>query len=205
MPKIVDAAEQRAHIRRAALTTFARRGLTGTGLAHVAAEAGISRASLYHYYADKAALISDVARELLVEEERLFANATNFAGPADERIQHLARAVVARFDTWARLGRPLLEIWAKDTRRLKPLLRRLREKLADLIRDGQQRGEIDSCVEPEAAAALIVGMIDGLLLQVFVDPTGLASDQSMQDTFALALNRLLRPAAAERHNQRLTQ
>ncbi|NNL67364.1 MAG: TetR family transcriptional regulator, partial [Myxococcales bacterium] len=36
MPKQVDAVEQRRTIRRAARRVFARRGVHGTGLAHVA-------------------------------------------------------------------------------------------------------------------------------------------------------------------------
>ena len=72
MPKVVDAAEQRSRIREAARQVFARRGVAGTGLVHVAKAARISRSNLYHYYPDKAAPFRDLAQELLDEEEALF-------------------------------------------------------------------------------------------------------------------------------------
>ncbi|SRR5260370_25847494 len=50
---------------------FAQRGVDTAGLVHVARAAGIGRATLYHYYPDKAALVRDVVRELLLEEEKL--------------------------------------------------------------------------------------------------------------------------------------
>ena len=69
MPKIVDARAQRGEIRRAARRVFSRRGVAGTGLAHVAEAAGMGRSSLYHYYADKASLLRDLVRDLLAEVE----------------------------------------------------------------------------------------------------------------------------------------
>ena len=69
MPKLVDRVEQRREIRRAARHVFARRGVAGTGLTHVAEAAGMGRSSLYHYYPDKAALMRDLLREVMTEED----------------------------------------------------------------------------------------------------------------------------------------
>ena len=195
MPKIVDAGAQRARIRKAAMGVFAERGLAGTGLAHVAARAGLSRASLYHYYIDKAALLEDLARHLLADEERLFAEALRRDGPVRERLQTLAERVVARFGQWAAFGRPLLEIWARDLSALKPLLRQLRAALGTMIEQGQKSGEIDPALDPEATAMLVIGLIDGLMLQVMVDPGGTPAMAVMQKALAQALQRIIEPEA----------
>jgi AcrR family transcriptional regulator len=191
MPKIVDAGEQRARIRQAARAVFARRGLKGTGLAHVAAEVGMSRAGMYHYYADKHALVRDLGRELLAEEERLFAEALSASGTVVERIERLAGAVVERFAAWADVGRVLLEVWATDAQRLRPLLRRLRSNLATLIRDGQRRGEIDATLAPLETAAVLIGAIDGLMLQVLIDPQQVPPTAAVRRALAAALHRIL--------------
>jgi AcrR family transcriptional regulator len=191
MPKIVDPGEQRARLRAAARVVFARRGIAGTGLGHVAAEAGISRTGIYHYYADKEALVRDLAKELLVEEERLFEQALRAPGDVKERVAHLADGVLDRFAEWAQAGRPMLEIWAQETRRLRPLLRRLRETLAALIAEGQQRGEIDKDLRPAETAALLIALIDGLMLQVLVDPAGVPPSKAMRNALAAALRRIL--------------
>ena len=191
MPKIVDADAERAKIREAALKVFARRGLAGTALGYVAAEAGISRASLYHYYTDKAALIDDVAQHLLKEEAEIFASAAQAQGPVRQRLLALSEAVIARFDQWAGLGRPLLEIWARNADALRPLLHGLRTSLAKLIAEGQRQGEVDPDLDPLATAAVMIGLIDGLMLQVFVDPHGAPSGAQMHKALAQALERVL--------------
>lgn len=192
MPKVVDADAQRARIRRAARSVAGRWGLAGTGLARVAAEAGISRPSLYHYYADKEALVRDVARELLAEEERLFEEALLASGPVAERIEQLVDAVLARFADWAGSGRALLEVWCEDVGRLRPLLRRLRQALAEIVREGQQRGEIDGALRADETAALLVGLIDGLMLQVLIDPKAVPPSAAMREALASGLRGMLR-------------
>ena len=191
MPKVVDAAEQRARIRGAARAVFARRGVAATGLAEIATEAGISRTGVYHYYRDKDAVVRDLARELLAEEEQLFAEALSAPGAVDERIARLVDAVIERFAAWAHYGRPLLEIWAQDSRRLKPLLRALRHALASVIKEGQKKGDIARDLEPQETATLLVGLIDGLMLQVFIDPAGVPPSKAMRRTLALTLRRIL--------------
>lgn len=191
MPKVVDAAEQRARIRAAARVVFSRRGVAGAGLAQIAQEAGISRTGVYHYYSDKEAVVRDLAQELLDEEERLFEQALEAAGNVEERIQRLADGVLERFAAWSHYGRPLLEIWAQESRRLRPLLRRLRETLATLIRNAQRVGEVDRALSPDETAALLVALIDGLMLQVFVDPSGVPASRKMRDALAKALRSIL--------------
>ena len=133
----------------------------------------------------------DLARELLAEEEQLFAEALSAPGAVDERIARLVDAVVERFAAWAHYGRPLLEIWAQDSRRLKPLLRTLRQSLASVIKEGQKKGDIARDLEPKETATLLVGLIDGLMLQVFIDPAGVPPSNAMRRTLAMTLRRIL--------------
>jgi TetR/AcrR family fatty acid metabolism transcriptional regulator len=192
VPKVVDAAEQRARIREAAREVFARRGMTATGLAQIAAEAGMSRTGFYHYYPDKVALVRDLARELLGEEERLFEEALAGEGAVGQRIERLADAVLERFVAWSSYGRPLLEIWAQETRRLRPQLARMREVLASLIAQGQRDGEIAAELAPKETAAVLMGLVDGLMLQVFIDPAGVRASRAMRAALVTALRGILR-------------
>lgn len=195
MPKVVDEAEQRRRIRTAARCAFARLGLAGTGLHHVAAEAGVGRSSLYHYYPDKAALVRDLADELLDEESALFMGAfSGDAGPL-ERIERLMAAMVELFDRSAAVGRLVLQIWAADPDRLAPMLQSFRGGLATLITDGQQRGEIDADLAPDATATLIIALMDGVLVQGFVDPAVLENKGELGAALVGAVRRLLQPLA----------
>lgn len=193
MPKVVDEREKRRAIRRAARRVFSKRGLVGTGLAHVATEAGLSRANLYNYYPDQAALVRDLADELLAEEDALFRAALEEEGSPLERIERLTAAVTELFQRRVGMGTLLLQIWANEPRYVRPLLRTVREVLAGLIREGQRRGEIRRRLAPEAAAAVVVAMIDGLLLQFFIDPRAFPDPRSLRRTLIQAVRRTLSP------------
>ena len=191
MPKVVDRDEQRARIRSAARTVFARRGLARTGLTHVAKAAGVSRPTLYHYFADKKALVRDLAAELLEEEEQLFAQALAAPGPIVTRLERLADAVVDRFGAWADHGGALLEAWAEDPNSVRAVLRQVRADLAAMIRQAQRAKEIAPGARPEDIALLIIGLIDGLMIQVFLDPKGVPPTQATKRALRDALQRLL--------------
>ena len=108
MPKLVDPVRQRSEIRSAARRVFARRGIAGTGLTHVAAAAGMGLSSLYHYYPDKAALMRDLLREVMTEEESFFAAVVGGEGTPLERAERLARTLAGMFEQWSTVARMLL-------------------------------------------------------------------------------------------------
>lgn len=193
VPRIVDATRQRARIRAAARRVFSRRGIAGVGLTHVAREAGVSRANLYHYYVDKAELVRDLAQELLAEEEALFREALESPGSVVERIEGLVDRIVERFATWSRVGGLLLQVWMAEQRHVRTLLRALRSVLAQLLREAQEAGEVDRTLSAEAIATLLIGMIDGLILQVFLDPRALPSEREMRRSLLQLLGKILRP------------
>ena len=193
MPKIVDTEAQRRNIRQAARHVFAQRGVTGTGLTHVADHLGMSRSSLYHYYPDKASLVAALSTELLEEEVRLFHAATHGEGTALARIERLAAGVSDLFAEWSDLGRMFLQLWSTDAARFRPLFRRLRKNLAQVIAAGQRAGEIDTHLEPTMAAAIVIGAIDGLLLQHLVDPRAFRDLDALSASLVAAVRKGLAP------------
>jgi len=170
MPKLIDATEQRRQIREAARAVFARQGLRGTGLAHVARAAGMGRSSLYHYYPDKDALLRDLVVETLADERALFRSCLGGPGTSLDRVLRLVDALVALFDAWAVVGRLLLELRLDDVKPFRRFFREVRDELAGVLREGQATGELDASLDAELAAATLIGAVDGLLFQHFLDP-----------------------------------
>lgn len=193
MPKLVDSVQQRREIRSAARRVFARRGVAGTGLAHVAEAAGMGRSSLYHYYPDKAALLRDLLREVMGEEESFFAAGVAGEGTPLERAERLARVLAGMFEKWATVARMLFDFRLRETRGFRPFFRRIRRHLAALIEEGQRLGEMDPRLDPALAAATLIGTIDGLLLQHLVDPRAFGDPGVLEDALALSVRKLLRP------------
>jgi AcrR family transcriptional regulator len=193
MPKIVDTTAQRREIRGAARRVFARRGVAGTGLAHVAEAAGMARSSLYHYYPDRAALVRDLVGDVLAEEEALFASALRGAGTPLERIERLAGLLTGVFEAWAAIGPLLFDLWSRNARRFRPFFRRIRRDLAALISEGQRSGDIDPQLDPPLAAATVIGAIDGLLLQHLVDPKAFPDAVALREALVRSVRKLLAP------------
>jgi AcrR family transcriptional regulator len=193
MPKLVDPVRQRREIRSAARRVFARRGVAGTGLTHVAAAAGMGRSSLYHYYPDKAALMRDLLREVMVEEESFFAAVVGGEGTPLERAERLARTLAGMFEQWAAVARMLFDLRLRETRGFRPFFRRIRDHLASLIAEGQRLGEMDPQVDPDLGAATLIGTIDGLLLQHLMDPRAFPDPRALENALILAVRKLLQP------------
>ncbi len=193
MPKIVDNAEQRRAIRQAAQSVFARRGIKGTGLAHVAEVAGMGRSSLYHYYPDKGSLVRDLLAELLAEEGAIFAAVANGEGSSLQRIEQLIRALMGLLKSWSAVGRMVLELRASETRRFRGLFRRIRRHLAAAIADGQQCGEIDPALDPRLSASTLIGAADGFFLQYLIDPGAFPDSSEISDELVRSVHKMLAP------------
>ena len=169
MPKQVDAAAQRHQIRHAARRVFAQQGIPQTGLAHVARAAGMGRSSLYHYYPDKDALLHDLIRDVLAEERALFDACLGGEGSVLERVERLLDGCLALFESWASLGRLFIDLRLRDAVGFRDFFREVRAQLAAVLREGQRCGEVAPEVDPELAGATLIGAIDGLLFQHFLD------------------------------------
>jgi AcrR family transcriptional regulator len=193
MPKIVNADDQRTRIRSAARQVFAMRGVRGTGLAHVAEAANMSRSNLYHYYSDKPALLDALVGEVLEQERALFRDCLEDQGAPLERLERLARACGGLFPEWAAFGRLFLDLRLEDTQFLKGLFRDLRHTLAAVVAEGQRDGSLRA--EPDAAivASLLMGAIDGLLLQYFVDPHAFPEPDRLAEALCETTHRIVAP------------
>lgn len=192
MPKQVDVAAQRQQIRRAARRVFARKGVRGTGLAHVARAAGMGRSSLYHYYSDKDALLRDLVQETLADERDLFRACLRGAGPVLERVLRLTDGCVAMLDEWASLGRLFIDLRLGDAARFRGYFREIREEFAEALREGQERGEITADADPSLVAATLIGAIDGLLIQHYLDNGALEPD-ALRAELRRVVHRVLSP------------
>ncbi len=133
----------------------------------------MSRPGLYRYYPDKQALIADLARALLDEEKRLFDEALEYDGTASERIRRLAHGVGDLFAESNDESGVLLQLWLTEPDMVRAMLRDLRGRLAKVIREGQVDRELDLSVDALHAAALVIGLLDGVLVQHVLDPAAL--------------------------------
>ncbi|MBW2243358.1 MAG: TetR/AcrR family transcriptional regulator [Deltaproteobacteria bacterium] len=191
MPKQVDPNAQRDEIRAAARRVFSRRGVRGTGLAHVAEAAGMGRSSLYHYYPDKQALLADLVREMLEQERLLFSSCLQGEGTPLARIDRLLAACARLFPEWAAFGRMILDLRLEDVASLGAYFGMLRDQLVDVITEGQADGSLAGELDAPLQASILIAAIDGLLLQHFADPSALPEPGVLAEALRDAAHRLL--------------
>jgi AcrR family transcriptional regulator len=189
MPKVVDPEEQRRSIRDAARRVFAEHGVEGTGLVHVAAEAGVGRSSLYHYYRDKEALIRDLTGDLLDREEAMFMRRLGGGEAPLQRVEALMDDLVGTFSAWAKLGPLLFDLRRLDEARFRRFYRSVRRHLAAAIEEGQRNKDIDRRLDANAAAAAIVGQVDGVLLQKLLDSRAFVDGTALRRTLLLLVEK----------------
>lgn len=168
MAAIKGVPEQRALIVRAARRAIARDGLAALRVRAVAAEVGLSHASLLHYFSSKDELVQavldsvvrgDIARPLVenapatdpvTQLRRLLVGMTRPATDAGDD-HHAVMLELLRHGTSSEVRPPLLAyttVW--------------RDYLVDLIRRGQQADQLRADLDPEATAGLVIEVSLGL-------------------------------------------
>jgi AcrR family transcriptional regulator len=182
MPKVVDPCAKREEIVNAAMGVFTRHGFRDTNLQRVAAAAGMGKSSLYHYFPTRESLAAG-------------------GDPPDRRLSSLLDAVIDLFDAWIQSGPLLLECLRDEHGRevFRDTVRRIRAALTRLIRDGQAQGSFRAG-DANALSALIVGCLDGVLLQEIIDPTTRGRAAVRRE-----LKRALEGAVVQPQRQRATE
>lgn len=179
MARTVDASAKRLQILESAAAQFARKGYEATLMDDVASAAGVSKGSLYDYFKNKEDLFYAVFEWF---QGRLLEASVAQAGDkmgARERLVAFAEASVGALVSQINLYPVTLEIWAAAAKagtrkRFAKAMRKLyegyRREVVALIRTAQEQGEIKPGVEPEILASVLIGAVDGLLLQYWLDP-----------------------------------
>jgi len=92
-PRAADYDDHRAQILAAAAELFARRGYTAATMNEVATASGVSKATLYHYFTDKAALLAEIASDHVARLEETVEEVRAASLPPEIHLREL----IARF------------------------------------------------------------------------------------------------------------
>ena len=190
-------ADRRARILAAAVRCFGRRGIHQASMQDIAAEAGMSAANLYRYFASKEAIVDAIAEHEREETVALLAELER----ADDFLGALRSVLDGTLSGDGRFEIALgLEIIAEALRnpRVAALCRRLDVEatgaLARVLEKAAARGQIDPGLDPHATAQVLVAITDAVLWRRGADPTFDAARAA--PTLELLLTRFLSPPAA---------
>jgi TetR/AcrR family transcriptional regulator len=154
--------KREAMLHRAAIA-FARDGYDRASMAGLAAECGVSKALLYHYYASKEALLSDVIRNHLEGLIEAVEAAGEGASGPQERLHALVAALLSAYRDADAEHRVQIEAMRllppAEQEELKALERRLVASFADAVRAVDPAAFEDRALLKPATMALF-GMLN---------------------------------------------
>jgi AcrR family transcriptional regulator len=180
MARIFDPAAKRLQIVEAAAAQFARTGYEATLMDDVAAAAGVSKGSLYDYFKNKEDLFYAVFEwfqgQLL---QASIAEVKPGAGPREQLIA-FAEAAVGAFVAHIELYPVTLEVWAaaaktgtrkRFAKAMRSLYAEYRREVSGLIRAAEAEGAVKRGIDVDVLASVLIGAVDGIGLQYWLDPS----------------------------------
>ncbi len=167
-PKQDRSRRRQTDLLEAATRVFARDGVAKAKMADIAAEAGISVSSIYDYYQSKEDLAYEIPIRRLAEFYAEFLTRARPLPTMRDRLclfLHLTTDYAVRNPDWARLL--YLEIWPSvliEEARVRRAVDDFGRIVVAMIRDGSERGEWSTDLNPYQIATILMGSITHMII-----------------------------------------
>lgn len=171
--------DQREAILVRAAELFARRGYPATSMNQVAEACGLSKATLYHYFDDKYALLFDICDGHVAKLEAIVATALAGARTPDRQMRTLIASLVAEYAGAQHAHRVLTEdvkfLDAEDRQRVLDRERGVVKGFADVV--GALRPDLKQAALAKPLTMLLFGMINWMF--TWMKPDGALDHDAM--------------------------
>src|SRR3954471_20143354 len=173
----------REQVVRVAMEEFAARGYRGASLDMIAAKIGVTRQALLHYFPSKVKLL------LAVLELREQQDTERFLGLAAQHgwsFAELFPAIIRHYTEHPELTRLHTVLAAEAVDPEHPAhtwfverYRRIRSQMTAGIAAQQAAGRLSTDISPEARAAALLALLEGLQLQALLEPGAVDVEQAV--------------------------
>lgn len=189
--------ERRRQILEAARQVLSQKGFDATNVSDVAAAAGVSQGTVYHYFDSKDDLFMAVFEEWLTTcAYQGYAESALTADTAADRLRAFARTGAQMMIDSAEFLPVQMEFWSHMLRneaireRFRLIFAELRSFLGQIIQAGMDSGEFRPA-DAEVLAAIAFAVYDGLILQWLADPEAVDWQQASRTLAETMLTGLL--------------
>jgi AcrR family transcriptional regulator len=179
-PKLIDKDSKRDSIIDAAIKLFAKKGFTKTTINDIALAAGIGKGTVYEYFSTKEEIIHHSFGYFIKSLELDFQEILIMNTAVQEKLSLIFKGFVEFISTDS-LGiiEIMFDFWAEAIKNkaakgllyqdMRQFYQSYREIFIDLLREGIEKGEFKKEIDTNSVASLIVGMLDGILVQWILD------------------------------------
>ena len=167
-------AETRARILRAALDLFARRGFFATTIEQITEAADVGKGTFFNYFPSKEHALAGFGEIQVSKVQGALAEIRRGAEPLRDVLRRLAHALAEEPGRSPSLVRGILAAHSSSESFLKVMRRNLargRRLLAQVVAEGQRRGEIRLDIKPAELARLFQQTFFGALLLWALHPS----------------------------------
>jgi TetR/AcrR family fatty acid metabolism transcriptional regulator len=169
--------EKRRAILHAAVRVFAEKGYQGCRIADVAKQAGVAYGLVYHYFRNKEELLESVFAEQWTIFIQAIQAIADGPGTAPEQLAAVCRFSIDVYRTAPAAVRVLLLEVARTPNSLRVGSTRQTfvaalGLVADIVRKGQDAGELRPDIDPGIAAAAMLGALELTLTGMIVGAIG---------------------------------
>jgi AcrR family transcriptional regulator len=164
-PVTARGARTRAALVKAARGLFEKNGFLDTNVGDITRKARVAHGTFYTYFNSKEEIFTEVVEGLLADFQRIAAEEPTVTdhGSISERIERANRGYIRAYEANARMM-AVLEQVATFNSRLAQMRRATRsfwrQRNSEAIRRWQERGIIDSSIDPDYAASALGSMVD---------------------------------------------
>ncbi|WP_340538920.1 TetR/AcrR family transcriptional regulator [Nocardioides sp. GXZ039] len=154
-----------AAVLAAAIDLFNRKGFDATSVGDIAGALGVTKSAVYHHIDSKDQLLAAALDEALTELEATVAQARTASGTAYERLRDVVRRSVEVLVAHQPAVTLLLRVHGNSETEREALRRRraIDRRLAALVRDAIDAGDLRSDLEPDLVSRLLFGMVNSLV------------------------------------------
>lgn len=162
MAQVKYAIDRRAEILKAAREVLAEKGLEEAKVSEIVARAGVAQGTFYLYFPSKTSLVLALVQEMAQANMEAVQAAIVGASSLYEMVDLGVRASFAEMARNADIARVvrsrigLTEIYSQCEKYFEPL----HHMVAELLRAGMAKGEVDPDVNPDLSARLVSGVVE---------------------------------------------
>ena len=195
--------ETKDRIVECAVGLFASRGYDATTIEDIGDCADVSRATVFNYFARKEDLIVEVFRRRRAALAALISEAREATSDTADRLRRALGSLARQYEGDAGTGRATVRAWLRAGGPLLPHAADSAVLFTDVIRAGQQHGDISPDVDANRAGLVILDAYLGVLYRWVADEAGrFAFDTNLIAALDLVLAGIAQPSTGRNHKRR---
>ncbi len=196
---LVDKKAKKEQIVKAAIRAFLKKGFARTTISDIAKQAGTGKGTIYEYFNSKDEIIHFSFNYFIDKLGLDFEEVISSEQTGEEKIKqifHRYKEIIQKssqgfielmFDFWAeaiKTDQPK-NIILKEMNRFYLYYRNF---LAGILEEGIKDGSIRKDIQPKMMASLIIGMMDGILVQWILDKKNIDINNAMDSINSMVMN-----------------